>query len=76
MHFWPLSDWVFRSPFSYWNSQYHGDIIAILERLMVAGVMVLLWRRFKSWKMRAFYALLATAELAPFILFHMVLQGH
>jgi hypothetical protein len=75
MHFWPISNWIFHSPVSYWNPHYHGNLIAALERLMVAGVMIILWLRFKSWKMRAFYTGLAVVEFAPFIIFHLILHG-
>ena len=27
-HFWPLTDWVWRSPLSYWDDDHHGAIVA------------------------------------------------
>ena len=30
-HFWPLSDWVFRPPLSYWNPARHGDLVGAVE---------------------------------------------
>jgi len=51
-YFWPFSDWRFYSPFSYWNPQYYGDIIGILEIGLVLVMIVVLWRRFVSWRVR------------------------
>jgi hypothetical protein len=31
IQFWPLTDWVFPSPISYWDSRYHANIIGPLE---------------------------------------------
>jgi len=69
MHFWPLSDWVYHSPFSYWDIAYHGSTISTLEQSLVIGLLVLLWRQFKSIKMRIFYTILATLNIAPHIIF-------
>ncbi|MEM7206470.1 MAG: hypothetical protein AAF434_01470 [Pseudomonadota bacterium] len=30
-HFYPFSDWRFVSPFSYWNPEYHGNWISLIE---------------------------------------------
>lgn len=51
---------------------HYGRIISVLEHLMVIGVFVLLWRRFETFRMRAFYALLAILELAPAIIFNLM----
>jgi hypothetical protein len=69
MQFWPLSDWVFRSPFSYWDNAYYGATISTLEQSLVLGLLFLLWRKFKSLKMRIFYAILAALNVAPHIIF-------
>ncbi|MBV0912685.1 cobalamin biosynthesis protein CobQ [Anianabacter salinae] len=62
--FWPLTDWVFVSPVSYWDSSRYGGIIGPLElavSLALCGWM--LWR-FKSAAMRGAVALMALAEAA------------
>lgn len=68
-HFWPLSNWVFHSPVSYWDSNHYGNIIAVLEQIFVISILTSLWRRFKSPKMRALYTAIALVELAPAIIF-------
>lgn len=45
-HLWPLSDWRFISPVSYWDPAHYGRIAAPIEALFAAGLIVLLWRRF------------------------------
>ncbi|MBL4756997.1 MAG: hypothetical protein JKY32_04970 [Rhizobiales bacterium] len=52
-HFWPISDWRFHSPISYWNPRYHGDIVGMIEIGLALVLIAILWRRFKSWKVRA-----------------------
>jgi hypothetical protein len=68
-HFWPLTSWVFESPVSYWDKAHHGGIVSALEQTMVLGVLILLWRRFKSTKMRIFFTVIALIEIAPIIIF-------
>lgn len=71
-HFWPLSDWVFQSPLSYWDSAHYGIIISVFEQTLVIGVLILLWQRFKSARMRAFFTIVALLEIAPVIIFGMM----
>lgn len=68
-HFWPLSNFVFHSPVSYWDPQHHGRIAAPVEMLVCLGLLVLLWRRFQGWKARLWIAALGVLELAPGIMF-------
>jgi hypothetical protein len=70
--FWPLTRWKFESPFSYWDPAHYGAIITTLEQIMVAGLLILLWRRFKSAKMQAFFILLTVIEVAPHRIFNLI----
>ncbi len=36
LHFWPLSDWRFASPLSYWDSNHHAKWVAPIEGLLTA----------------------------------------
>lgn len=58
-HFWPLSDWVFESPFSYWDSGHHALWIGPILALVTLVCVVVLWRRHAplGWRL-AFFALL------------------
>ena len=45
-HFWPLSDWRFESPLSYWEPSGYGSTVALAEATLALLLAVLLWRRF------------------------------
>jgi membrane-bound metal-dependent hydrolase YbcI (DUF457 family) len=60
--FWPFSDWRFYSPVSYWQPQYYGRIVGILEAIMGFGIVAYLVIRFKQWPVRA----LAVAMALPY----------
>lgn len=45
-HFWPLTDWRFYSPLSYWDSDHHSRWVSLFEVTLAFGCIVLLWRRF------------------------------
>jgi hypothetical protein len=44
-HLWPLNDWHFRSPVSYWDPRHHGSHFAVLELAASLAASALLWRR-------------------------------
>lgn len=44
-HFFPVSDWRFRSPVSYWDPAYHGVLGASLEVTLALGAIFFLARR-------------------------------
>ena len=45
-HFWPLSDWRFISPFSYYERDHHAGVVSLIEAAIAVISMVVLWRRF------------------------------
>lgn len=61
-HFWPLSDWVFESPVSYWDGRAYGDIVGPVEFALCIIASVWLFRRFKSWAVRLSTAILLLFE--------------
>ena len=62
MHFWPLTDWKFESPVSYWDGRAHARIVEGTVLAIVVVLAVLIWRRFKTWAMRGTTALLVAME--------------
>lgn len=52
-HFWPFSDWIFRSPVSYWDSNHYALYWQPIELLIGLVCIVLLWRRFTLVWIRA-----------------------
>lgn len=64
---WPLSDWVFRSPVSYWDPRHHGDVVAPLEALLVLALTAALLRRLaRRWE-RALVLVVAGVLLVPIL---------
>lgn len=74
-HFWPLSTWVFRSPFSYWDGNHNGYIIGPLEIAVCLVLCGVLWRRFQSWLARVLIAAAMLAEAMPGIIFAVMFAG-
>ena len=64
MHFWPVTDWVFVSSFSYWDSTAYAGVVGPAALLLTLALAVLLFRRFKTVVARGWFALLAALELA------------
>ena len=72
-HLWPLSDWVFASPVSYWDPRHHGGIVGPLEAAGTLALAALVWRRHRAPAARAIVAALAVLEAAPFVMWGMIL---
>lgn len=74
-HFWPVSDWIYASPVSYWDPGHHGAAFGMLEAAFSSVLAVLLLVRFRGW----FARLLIVAALAIELLFsvgsHLIYGG-
>lgn len=62
-HFFPLLDWRFASPVSYWDPRHFGNLVAPLETIGVLAGCLLLARRAQSVSARAILAGLAAIYL-------------
>ncbi|MEE9427843.1 MAG: cobalamin biosynthesis protein CobQ [Paracoccaceae bacterium] len=62
MHFWPISNWTFISPFSYWDSRFHAGFVSKVEIGLALALAVLLLGRFKRLGSRVLIVLVAVAE--------------
>ncbi|MEP1231280.1 MAG: hypothetical protein ABJG88_11440 [Litorimonas sp.] len=69
-HFWPLSDWRFISPFSYYEAAHHSRWVSLIEAMIAFGSIAVLWKRFpKLWAriiliaMAVFYIFIQTQSL-------------
>ena len=47
-HFWPLSDWRFHSPVSYWDPRHYGHLFQPFEFALTLGLLAFLARRYRS----------------------------
>ena len=55
-HFWPLSDWRFVSPVSYWDPAHLGWLGAAIETVSLLLASTILWQRFVRPKWRILIA--------------------
>ncbi|MEM9573321.1 MAG: hypothetical protein AAF996_17785 [Pseudomonadota bacterium] len=62
-HFWPLSDWRFFSPVSYWDPAYNGWLGGLIESIITLGAIAVLWARFNAGRWRIAFALLALVQV-------------
>ena len=67
-HFWPLTNWIFESPVSYWDPNHYGRIVGALEVAVSLLCCAVLWRRFRHWSMRGLTLILGGMEFAPFVI--------
>lgn len=63
-HFWPFSHWKFVSPVSYWDPAHYGRYWTVFEAIFGIFLVVILWRRFTPWWLRAFFALAIVVYIA------------
>ena len=62
-HFWPVSNWLFESPISYWDSRHHAASVAPLTLLAALTSAAVIWRRWAAWRMRAVVIMLCLTEV-------------
>jgi len=74
-HFWPISDWIFASPVSYWDIGHYGGIVGPIEIGLSLAFCALLWRRYAGRWMRALIVGLCLLEAAPGIVFGLIFAG-
>ena len=72
-HFWPLSNWIFESPVSYWDPRAHGRVIGLIEVALCAVFLGVLWRRYSPRKLpRIIIVLAAAGTVLPGVMFAMM----
>jgi len=74
-HFWPLTDWRFVSPVSYWDPRHFGTQFSLLEAALGVLLSIIVFRRFRALWVRALTALLLVAYVAVPAYFIVVLGG-
>ncbi len=63
MHFWPLSNWVFESTVSYWDSRAHANIVGPIEVLLSLGAAIYIWRKHAAKWVLALTGVLLAMEI-------------
>jgi hypothetical protein len=66
-HFWPLSDWRFESPVSYWDPEHYGGVFAPAEIALAVLLSALLLRRYRSRWLAGALGLVVLAYAAQYV---------
>ncbi|MEM7472963.1 MAG: cobalamin biosynthesis protein CobQ [Pseudomonadota bacterium] len=74
-HFWPVTDWKFVSPVSYWDRNHYGGIVGPLEMLASLVCLGILWRRFLTLVPRLILICAGALQLLPVFIWVFVFQG-
>jgi hypothetical protein len=67
MHFWPLTDWKFISPLSYYERAHFGVFVALFETAIAGLCMSILWTRFSLLWVRIALSLLVPVYILNFV---------
>ena len=52
-HFWPITSQPWQSPVSFWDADHHGRLIGLLEAVLTAVCLWVLWSRKKAQRVAA-----------------------
>ena len=74
-HFWPLSDWVFESPVSYWDPNAYGNIVGPIEAALVVAVCVWMLTKYRSVIAKVALGAAILFQIAPFVIFYVMFSG-
>ena len=74
-HFWPLTDWRFNSPVSYWDPKFYGDWFSAFEIFAVASGAVYLWRKFDHKRIRWLIGAVALGHIS-YLLYVILVWGN
>ena len=68
-HLYPLSDFVFESPISYWDDAHHANIFAPIERVVILAASIHLFPRLKTRLARWCLVIVNVLFIAAYLLF-------
>jgi hypothetical protein len=71
MHFWPLTNWKFMSPVSYWNPMYYGQYFLAFEIILGLAMTAILFNLYRHWAIRLLLVLAVVMYLGPPLYFSM-----
>jgi hypothetical protein len=63
-HFWPISDWRFYSPLSYWDVDHHAAWVGKIDMAIALGCIAVLWQRHPTRWVKTALSLTALIHVA------------
>ena len=76
MHFWPLTQWRFRSPVSYWDPSHYGTAFSLFEAGLGVLIAIVLFRRYANPGIRLALLLCIIAYVAVPLFYFWSLSSH
>ena len=70
-HFWPLSEWRFYSPISYYEADLHGAWVSLVEMLIAFVSIFILWKRFPKLWVKTVLGILAFLYITMQVVFRL-----
>lgn len=74
-HFWPLTEWRYASPVSYWDPEHYGVAAAFAELILFLVCYVFTMIKHRRWTIRLGVSLLAIIHLGLAMLVILMLTG-
>lgn len=74
-HFWPLFDWVFVSPISYWDRRHFGEVVGPLEAALCIALCAFLLLRFRDWRSRLLILALGALQVVPVFIWVFIFEA-
>ena len=71
-HLFPLSNFVFASPISYWDRDYHANIFAPIERIVILAASIYLYPRLKTRLARWSLVIVNVLFIVSYVLFSLL----
>lgn len=66
--FWPLTDWIFTSPVSYWERDRYAAVVSGVEISVMLALTIWMMFRLERWRERSVVVVVAAIVLGPFVL--------
>ena len=74
-HFWPISEWRFYSPLSYWEADHHAGWVSLIEAALGFASIFILWRRFPKLWVKIVLGVLAAIYIALLVMMRLASFG-
>lgn len=74
-HFWPVTDWRFYSPLSYWETDHHALWVGLCDAGLGIAAAAILWRRFPARWVKVLLSLLFLVYAAMIIFTLLFITG-